>query len=43
MKVLTDGMIIHGPAMIETATTNVVICPEQKLKVSKYGNYVIAR
>jgi len=40
---LGNGMVIHGPAMIETATTNVVICPEQKLKVSKYGNYVITR
>ena len=40
---LGNGMVIHGPAMIETATTNVVIYPEQKLNVSKYGNYVITR
>jgi len=35
------GMVIKGPAIIETPTTNVVVYPEQRLEVSKYGNYVI--
>jgi N-methylhydantoinase A len=35
------GMVINGPAIIETPTTNVVVYPEQILRVSKYGNYVI--
>jgi len=34
-------MVINGPAIIETPTTNVVVYPEQILRVSKYGNYVI--
>ena len=35
------GMVINGPAIIETPTTNAVVYPDQRLNVSKYGNYVI--
>jgi len=38
---LRDGELLHGPAIIEEATTTIVIPPDCVTKVTTHGNYLI--
>ena len=40
-NVLVPGNRITGPAVVETAVTNVVVHPGQKLAVDEFGNFEI--
>jgi len=40
---LKYGNELVGPAVIEEETTTIVLPPEKRLKVKKYGNYLIVR
>jgi len=35
------GNIVEGPAIIEQKTTTVVVPPQSKLEVTKYGDYLM--
>jgi N-methylhydantoinase A len=41
-ELLEPGMALHGPAIVETSGTTVVVHPENRLRVDEYGNLRIA-
>jgi N-methylhydantoinase A len=38
---LLHGMAIEGPAVVEQATTTIVVMPKQTLKVNRFGDFII--
>lgn len=40
-ELLRPGMIVEGPAVVELATTTIVVFPEHKLRVNEYGDFLI--
>jgi N-methylhydantoinase A len=36
---LTNGLLVDGPAIIETTDTNIVVQPKQQLRVDALGNF----
>jgi len=38
---LFPGAVIHGPAIIEEATTTIVVYPGTTATVTKKGNYLV--
>lgn len=40
-ELLRPGMIVEGPAVVELATTTIVVFPEHKLRVNEYRDFLI--